>query len=410
MKRTEIIYIPPNPTLHYYCHLSKNLYNQATYLIKQSLKENKLLSYYDLNNMLKDSENYKELPTQSAQQILKIVSRNWKSYFKALKEYTNNPNKFKAKPKPPSFKPKDGLFMLVFTNQQCKIKDGKLKSDKTKGFITQTVVRFPKKINLIIPTRLPDNTNIREVRLIPTLEGYKIEIIYEKKPIITELNDNKIISIDLGMKNIITMTNNFGDKPIIIRDNGKGIKSTNQYFNKIVSKLKSIYNKQNIKIGRKLKKVIIKRNFKVNDWIHKASRFIVDYCVKNKVSKIIIGYNDDWKQEVSLGKKNNQTFTLIPFKMLIDKIVYKAEEYGIKVILTEESYTSKCSFFDDEEIGKKKEYAGKRFCRGLFKTLKGWVVNADVNGAYNIMRKVVDNAFKGIDLCKLPTHPVKVYI
>ena len=200
MKRTEIIYIPPNPTLHYYCHLSKNLYNQATYLIKQSLKENKLLSYYDLNNMLKDSENYKELPTQSAQQILKIVSRNWKSYFKALKEYTNNPNKFKAKPKPPSFKPKDGIFMLIFTNQQCKIKNNKL--------------RFPKKINLTIPTRLHDYTNLREVRLIPTLDKYKIEIIYEKEPIITELNNNKAISIDLGMKNIITMVNNFGDKPI----------------------------------------------------------------------------------------------------------------------------------------------------------------------------------------------------
>ncbi|WP_421078314.1 transposase [Methanothermococcus sp. Ax23] len=396
MKRTEIIYIPLNPTLNYYSHISKNLYNQATYLIKQHLKENKLLLYNDLNKLLKDSENYKELPTQSAQQILKIVSRNWKSYFKALKKYRNNSNKFKAKPKPPSFKPKDGIFMLVFTNQQCKIKDGKL--------------RFPKKINLTVDTRLNDDTNIREVRLIPTLGGYKIEIIYEKEPIIMELNDNKIISIDLGMKNIITMTNNFGDKPIIIKDNGKGIKSINQFFNKIVSNLKSIYDKQGIKSGKKLKKVITKRNFKVSDWIHKASRFVVNYCVKNKVSKIIIGYNDDWKQEVSLGKKNNQTFTLIPFKTLIDKIVYKAEEVGIKVVLIEESYTSKCSFFDNEEIGKKKEYAGKRFCRGLFKTLKGWVVNADVNGAYNIMRKVVDNAFKGIDLCKLPTHPVKVYI
>ena len=146
------------------------------------------------------------------------------------------------------------------------------------------------------------------------------------------------------MKNIITMVNNFGDKPITIKDNGKGIKSINQFFNKIISNLKPIYEKQKIKSGKKLKKVIIKRNFKVNDWIHKAGRFIVNYCIKNKVSKIIIGYNDDWKQEVNLGKKTNQTFTLIPFKMLINKIKYKAEEVGIKVITTEESYTSKCSF------------------------------------------------------------------
>jgi len=288
------------------------------------------------------------------------------------------------------------MFMLVFTNQQGKIKNNKL--------------RFPKKINLTIPTRLHDYTNLREVRLIPTLDKYKIEIIYEKEPTITELNNNKIVSIDLGMKNIITMVNNFGDKPITIKDNGKGIKSINQFFNKIISNLKPIYEKQKIKSGKKLKKVIIKRNFKVNDWIHKAGRFIVNYCIKNKVSKIIIGYNDDWKQEVNLGKKTNQTFTLIPFKMLINKIKYKAEEVGIKVITTEESYTSKCSFFDGEEIGKKKDYLGKRFCRGLFKTLKGWIVNADVNGALNIMKKVIDNAFEGLNLYKLPTHPIKLYI
>jgi IS605 OrfB family transposase len=212
------------------------------------------------------------------------------------------------------------------------------------------------------------------------------------------------------MKNIITMVNNFGDKPITIKDNGKCIKSINQFFNKIISNLKSIYDKQKIKSGKKLKKVIIKRNFKVNDWIHKASKFIVNYCIKNKVSKIIIGYNDDWKQEVSLGKRNNQTFTLIPFKTLIDKIKYKAEEVGIKVITTEESYTSKCSFFDGEEISKKKYYLGKRFCRGLFKTLKGRIVNADVNGAYNIMKKAIGNAFEGLDLYKLPTHPIKLHI
>ena len=168
MKRTEIIFINRNSTLDNYCHISKNLYNPATYLIKQSLKENKLLSYYDLNKLLKESENYKELPTQSAQQILKIVSRNWKSYFKALKEYNKNPNKFKSIPKPLSFKPKDGIFMLIFTNQQCKIKNGKL--------------RFPRKINLTIPTQLPDDTDIREVRVIPTFEGNKVEIIYDKPP------------------------------------------------------------------------------------------------------------------------------------------------------------------------------------------------------------------------------------
>ncbi|MDK2790531.1 MAG: putative transposase [Methanothermococcus sp.] len=391
MKRTEIIFINRNPTLDYYAHISKNLYNQATYLIKQSLKENKLLSYYDLNNMLKDSENYKELPTQSAQQILKMVSRDWKSYFKGLKEYKNNPSKFKNRPKPPSFKPKDGSYMLIFTNQQCKIKDGKL--------------RFPRKINLTVPTRLPDNTNIREVRLISILNNYKVEIIYEKEPTTVELNNNKIVSIDLGMKNIITMVNNFGDKPIIIKDNGKGIKSINQFFNKVSSYLKSIYDKQNIKSGKKLRRLINKRNFKVSDWIHKVSRFVVDYCIKNKVSKIIIGYNDDWKQEVSLGKRNNQTFTLIPFKTLIDKIVYKAEEYNIKVVLVEESYTSQmCS-----NCGVVRKSSRKY--RGLYVCSKcGKVLNADINGAFNIMKKVFSTGQNVFNSLNMLLTPKAVYI
>jgi transposase, IS605 OrfB family, central region len=257
------------------------------------------------------------------------------------------------------------------TNQQCKIKEkGKLK--------------FPKLLGLDVKTRLDKEANLREVRVIPKGVGYVIEIVYEKEvnPDLDEINKDRIAGIDLGVRNLATVGNNIGEKPIIVK--GGICKSINQFYNKEMGELQRIYESQKIKTGKNSKKLFDKRNRKIKDHLHKVSRFIVDHCVKNDIGTIVIGHNEDWKQNANIGKKNNQNFVQIPFSMLINQIKYKAEENGINVILQEESHTSKCSFLDNETVEHHDQYLGKRFKRGLFRSVKGKIINADVNGAYNI--------------------------
>jgi len=139
--------------------------------------------------------------------------------------------------------------------------------------------------------------------------------------------------------------------------------------------------------SRRIKTLTAKRNAKIDDYMHKASRDITNYLVSNKIAELVIGYNKNWKQDINLGKKNNQKFVQIPFLKLIDMLTYKCALEGIKVTLINESYTSKCSFLDDENIRKHTQYAGKRIKRGLYKTSTGELINADVNASYNILKK-----------------------
>lgn len=344
--------------------------------------------------MIKTSEHYQQLPAQTAQQILKILDRNWKSFFKALKVWGKDKSKFLGKPKPPKYKTKNGEFMLVFTNQQVKLK--------------AKVLQFPKKVGLEIKTRLADTTDIREVQIIPKGIEYILEIVYNKELIPNHLNTNRILAIDLGMNNLITTVNNNGLVPFVVR--GGVIKSINQYYNKKRARLQSIYDRQGIKIGKSLLKLTKKRNNKINDYFHKSSRRIIDYCVNNDIGTIVIGYNLEWKQKCRLGKRNSQNFVAIPFYKLIYQLGYKAKEQGIVVLRQEESHTSKCSFLDDEPIEHHASYAGNRISRGLFRSQTGTIINADVNGAYNILKKALPNAFRaskadGIEVVGL--HPTR---
>jgi IS605 OrfB family transposase len=270
---------------------------------------------------------------------------------------------------------------------------------------------LPKKVGLKIKTRIREK--LREVRIIPKGVGYVLEIVYEKIINVARRDRRRIIGIDFGTRNIVTIVNNIGEKPIVIKDDGRGIKSINQYFNKKKAEIQSIYDKQGIKNGKKMRKLIAKHERKVNDYLHKLSRFIVNWCVKHEIGKIVFGYNKEWKQDVELGKRNNQTFTQIPFVELIKKVKYKAEEEGIEVELRDEAYTSRCSFLDDEPIGRHDNYVGKRIKRGLFKSEKGIIINADVNAGYNLIRlsdpKFSAKALKdGVGGCGL--HPVRYYI
>ncbi len=388
--RTEQTWVKSHQTISSLCHLSKNLYNESNYMVRQELfKKNKWIRYNKLYHSVKTSQNYQQLPAQTAQQVLKVLDRNWKSFFGAIKEWKKAQSKFNGKPRPPRYKPKNGEFILVFTNQQVKLKANLLK--------------FPKKVKLKLQTRLPDKTNIREVRIIPKGIGYMVEIVYQKEINPKPLNKNKITAIDLGVRNLITMVNNNGLKPFVIK--GGVVKSINQYYNKKRARIQSVYDRQGIKTGKTIQKLTNKRNRKIHDYFHKISRKIIEYCVFHDIGIIVIGYNPDWKQKCHLGKKNTQNFVTIPYYRLIKHLEYKAEEQGIMVIKQEESHTSKCSYLDNEPIEHHDKYLGRRIARGLFKSHKGTIINADVNGAYNILKKVFLNAVEADRIEAVGLHP-----
>ncbi len=377
MRLTEIIHVNPSKHLTKLCHLAKNLYNLGNWYLRQDLFNlNNVLSYYDLDFMLKHQKAYKNLPSQTSQQILKLIIKNWKSYFKANQDYKQNPQKYKKKPKIPKYKKKNGESIVIFTNQQCKVKDG--------------YIHFPKRVNLEpIKTRLKEK--LKEVRIIPLGIKYKIELVYDKEEMDLKLDKKHILSIDLGLNNLITAVNNNGCKPFIVK--GGIVKSINQYYNKQLAYFRSIeYKKGNFEDTKRIQKLHVTRNNKINTIFHRISKNIIKYCIQKDIGTIVIGYNNGWKQKINIGKRNNQNFVQIPLLSLIKQIKYKAQLKGINVLTINEAYTSKCSFLDNESIEKHEKYVGKRIKRGLFRTSNGLKINADVNGAYNIMKKAFPKA------------------
>jgi len=362
------------------CFLSKNLYNKANYIVRQEFITNrKWLQYYDINKLLKESNDidYRSLPVASSQQILILLERNWKSFFKSIKSWSKTQSKtqskFNGKPGLPKYKDKTkGRNLLVFTNQQCKLKNGYITFPKKTGF-------KPIKTNI---------KNFQNIRIIPcSNKTYSLEIIYKTKVKEKVANENKI-SIDIGIDNLMTLTSNVKDfTPVII--NGRPLKSINQYYNKKKAKLQSELQLQFPKkySSNKLESLTIKRNNKVKDYIHKATRMVTNICIENNISDVVIGLNKNWKKEVNIGKVNNQKFVYIPHSKMLEYLKYKLNEEGITLIQREESYTSKCSFLDNEDICKQENYLGKRIHRGLFVSKTGRLINADVNASYNILKK-----------------------
>lgn len=399
INRVERHIIKPNHKhynlLNEFCYKSKNLYNYANYIIRQEfIKNGNWIRYNNLDKILKQEGNnfdYKNMPLAScSQQCLKLLDKNWKSFFQSIKDYNQNPSKYLGRPKLPKYKPKNGRNILILTSQNCKIQKGIVKFPKTfKGFYLKT------KVN-----------KLQQVRIIPKDRYLVVEIVYKINDIVPMLDNNKYISIDLGLDNFVTVVNNCGLKPFVI--NGKGLKSINQYYNKQVSYYKSISKRMNgLDYTNRISKITNKRNNKVDDFIHKASRYIVDYCRDNKINTIIIGNNKNWKQNSKMSKVVNQNFISIPYYKFIEKVKYKAEEIGINIIITEESYTSGTSFLDNELPIKENYNKNRRIHRGLFISNNNVRINADVNGAYQIMKKVFPKAFSnGIEGVGL--HPFKV--
>jgi len=390
MKLTEQIQLKNTPQLSYLCHLSKNLYNLANYYVRQEyFYLGNWLRYYDLWYMLKEKEPYKKLPSQTAQQTLKLVDKNWKSFFQSFKTLKKHPKKYLGLPKPPRYKKKDGECIIIFTNQQCRIKGGFL--------------YFPKRTQLP-PVKTRIKSNLHHVRIIPKGLYYILEIIYQMEVKNLNLDKKRVIGIDLGLNNIITMVNNAGLQPAIIK--GGIVKSINQFYNKQLAKYKSIKDKQGISSETKrMQRLTRKRNNKINNIFHKISRTVINYCINYNFGTIVIGYNKTWKHKITIGKRNNQNFVQIPFSKLISQIEYKSELIGIDVILEPESFTSRCSFLDNESIKKHKKYQGKRICRGLYQSHRGAIINADVNGAYNILKKAVPKAISADGIEGVGLHP-----
>jgi putative transposase len=396
--RTEQIHLQPSSNLSRLCHHSKNLYNQANYIVRQALlKTGKWVRYEELAGALKNSESYKALPSQTSQQILKTLDQSWKAFFRATREWNKNPDKFLGRPKMPGYKEKNGEHILIFTNQQCRIiKGGEIK--------------FPKKVDLKfrVKTRLDDETPLREIRIVPRGWGYVLEVVYHKTVEPQKLDRDRMLGVDLGLRNTVTMVNNIGLEPIAVK--GGVLKSINPYYNKERARLQSVYDRQGIKTGSRLLKLTGKRNRRIHDFFHKLSRGIVEWCVGHDVGTIVVGYNGGgWKQGLNLGRRNNQNFVQIPFQKLLQQIRYKAEEAGITVLVREENHTSKCSFLDLEPVEHREEYAGRRISRGLFRSSKGVVINADMNAAYNIIRKAFPEAFAadGIEGV-IGLHPARI--
>lgn len=368
------------------------------------------LNYYYVHCINDDEENpYKDLPAKTSQQILRNLNKDWKGFFKSIKDFSKNPTKYTGKPNIPGYKKKDGRAKVSFTYQQCKI---------VNGYVT-----FPKtELTLKIGIECTE-LELKEVRIVPMGVNYKIELVWNKKKSEenNNLDKNAYMGIDLGVSNFATLTNNIGLSPIII--NGRQLKSMNQYYNKKRAELQSNlpFYKANddlmkqISWSKKLSLLTEKRNNKITDFMHNASSFVIDYCLRNKIATIVIGLNNDWKQQLNIGKKNNQMFISIPFKKFIDQIQYKAEDVGITVIVREESYTSKASFFDLDEIPTYKKdnktkyaFSGKRKYRGLYITKDGKYINADVNGSYNILRKEFPQLFTKETMKYLSFKPMVV--
>lgn len=387
-----------------YTHLAKNLYNHANYLVRNEFAETgKWLRYSKLDKLLREDlefPDYRNMPTaQSAQQVLRLLETNWKVFFNSIKDWSKNKDKYLGKPKLPKYKPKDGKMVLPLTNQQVRVKGNLLHFPKSfRGFTVK-----PRCITL------ENFEKINQVRIVPKGQTFCLEVVYSISVESELCSDNgRYMSIDLGLDNLATVVTNVGLNPIIV--NGKGLKSDNQYYNKKKAYYQSVAKQMNNQhYTNRLYRLTQKRNLKIEDYLHKASRYIVNFALENQINTIVIGNNKNWKQSSSLGEVTNQAFVFIPHQKLIDKICYKAKLCGIQVILTEESYTSGTSFLDGELPQKEVYNKKRRVRRGLFVSNKGIKINADVNAAYQIMKKVFPNVFTdGIEGVVL--HPVRVNI
>ena len=401
MQLTERILIKPNNTHHNevrkLCRNAASVYNQALYYFRQNFFHHEQTKWATIDKILKlkHSEKYKAIPNAISQATIKKLGTDFQSFWKAHEAFKKSHEKFKARPRIPNYQK---LKTAIQPAQGVSIVDGQL--------------IFPKKLNLK-PIKIhcakeqaslakSDKAIVKEIRYVPHGSCFWLEIIYDEEKALNKeeinkrqvkLNPNNVFSIDLGINNLVTLVSNKpAFKPVLF--SGKPIKSLNQRFNKRKAELQAKGHQQ------MNAHAAVRRFCQINDYFHKVSHQIVQLCLQEDVGRIVIGINKGWKQEISIGKVNNQKFVSIPHVNLIQHVTYKAKRYGIEVVEQEESYTSKADSLALDPLpvfkkGNKEKhtFSGKRKSRGLYQSSVGKLINADVNGAINILRKVIGNDF-----------------
>ena len=399
------------PIIDDLCWKSKNMYNYGNYIVRQEFietskeKEQGLretanwIQYNKLFDMVKDSEPYRELGSNVGQATLRKLDKAWKSFFESIKDYGKHPDKYLGRPKMPGYLPKEnGRYECDLGNNKFKVIDGYV------YFCWKPL----KAMNNTFMTNIPEGTKLMQLRFVPKNGEYIMEVVYQIDVPDIKDESERIASIDLGVDNLMTITTNCGVKPLVI--NGKPLKSINQYYNKKISEMRSELKKRhNADWSKEMQRFTIKRNNKVDDYIQKATKMVIDFCKENNIDTLVCGYNLGWKQESDMNKKTNQKFVSIPHESIVWRLSYKCETAGILFKTPEESFTSGTSFLDGEESIKENYDKSRRVYRGLFVTKKGEEINADVNGSYQIMKKVFPNAFAD-GIVGVGLHPTVVNI
>ena len=384
---------------------SKNLYNAALYVVRQAfINKGKYLNYHKMDKLMQKHEAYRAMPCKVSQWVLKGLHNNWLSFFESLKAYREDPSKFTGRPKLPGYKHKTkGRNLLVYTLQAIS------KPELERGIVK------PSQLAISVKTKQPC---IKQVRIVPKNGFYVVEVVYEREPIPAQVDLAFCVGIDLGVTNLAAIASNrVGFAPRLV--NGRPLKACNQWYNKRIKGLRKLLPKEDReRVTRQMQRITNKRNRQIDHYLHTASRRIIDFMVEEGVGTVIIGLNPLWKQEVKLGKRTNQNFVSIPHSRFIDMLTYKAMLVGIQVEVREESYTSKASFLDLDQIPNYKQddreghiFSGKRIGRRnrLYRAKEGKIISADVNGAYNILRKSRPDAFaEGI--AGYVVHPKRLVI
>jgi putative transposase len=392
---------------------SKNLYNAGNYEIRQSyIFTGKYLNYNEMDRRMQSHEAYKALPAKVSQQVLKQLDHDWDAFFKARAAYREDPSKFQARPRIPGYKHKtEGRNLLVYTIQAL---------SRGKHGLKCGIIK-PSMLPIEVKTKQKD---INQVRIVPRKGFYVVEAVYEQEEKQAPVNPAYYAGIDIGMNNLVALTSNKpGFRPVLV--NGRPVKSINQFYNKRKAELQSILRRKGT--TKRMERLTTKRNRRIDHYMHTASKRVVDLLVKEGIGVLVIGKNDGWKQEANMGKRTNQNFVQIPHARFIAMLTYKAELVGIRVQVTEESYTSKASLLDLDPLpvrdpknngDEKHTFSGKRIKRGLYRASDGRKVNADINGSGNIIRKVAPDAFSEVEgvedgkavLASLVVHPVRFVV
>ncbi len=381
---------------------SKNLYNQALYVTRHAfIHEQRVILYPELAREMKTTATYRALPRKVSQWVLRQVALAWQSYFAACAAWKADPSRFLGHPRLPRYQDKQrGRNLLVYTTQALRL-----------SALRQGVI-LPSMLGIRVRTQQSPHA-IQQVRIVPRPGFYVVEVVYERAPVpAAGLNPALHAGVDLGVNNLAVLTS---DKPGFIPRivNGRPVKSINQFYNQQRAGWQSALSEE-VHTSRRLERLTTKRTRRIDHELHTASRRIIDLLVAEGIGTLRIGQNPLWKQAVNMGRRTNQTFVAIPHARFIQMLTYKAELVDIQVIVTEESYTSKASFLDadplpvyDAHRPEAPIFSGRRVKRGLYRAVDGTPINADVNGAYNIIRKVAPEAFaQGSRGCAV--HPVRL--